>query len=455
MLGIFLGILKIIGIVILVILLTILVLLMIVLFVPIRYKVNATLDRIDFDSDNLDFENDVKDKIKFNATFSWLLHLVRGGIGYPKNTTFFLRVLFFGILPSSEEKKKKKRNRKLKKSKKKDKGNKENNDNEVDKDNTNTNKDVEECDSSDYYEHVHNKDLSKTQDKIKCNYNVTENGEDDNNEFLNLSENNKSKNCKSESDEPEKIESENIKSGNNESKNTESNYIESKNTESNSIESESIESENAKINHSKFDGIKTTESDDIGTTNNDSASSNTKMDDLKSDKSSEDEEDKDIYTLFDLFEKLADIFYAFADFLEKPGEACEKAFYTLSKAYDKIYMVSDTIENPIFDRAYERAKTDLFLILRHVMPKKAQADILLGVGDPCVTAQILAGVGVVNALCDYDIWMQPDFDNKLVEGKINIKGRVYLWRLALSVLRVYFNKDIRKVWKRFKRIIKK
>ena len=127
-LGTFLSILKIIGIALLVILLVILALLLIILFVPLRYRAKAVIGRIDLDElselsdegsgDDTDHgleeaapndpKNYVLDKIDCNVSFSWLLHLVRGGIGYPENTSFWLKVLFFKILPKSEEKKQRK-----------------------------------------------------------------------------------------------------------------------------------------------------------------------------------------------------------------------------------------------------------------------------------------------------------------------------------------------------------
>lgn len=170
---------------------------------------------------------------------------------------------------------------------------------------------------------------------------------------------------------------------------------------------------------------------------------------------SEDKEDIDIFTFFDFIEKMADLFEKALDFLEKPGEAVEKAFYTISRAYDKMDLIKDLLDSPTFERAFLRAKKDLYLVLRHIMPGKIDADILLGIGDPASMGKLLAGVSVVNTFNDYDIWLEPDFENKVVEASVNIKGRIALWRLLLSAARVYFNKDIRKVKKRFDRIMKK
>ena len=162
-----------------------------------------------------------------------------------------------------------------------------------------------------------------------------------------------------------------------------------------------------------------------------------------------------IFTVFDFFEKLSDLFWGTLDFLEKPEKAVEKAFYTISRVCDKIDLIQDTLESPTFERAYRCAKKDLFLILRHVKPKKLSADILLGLGDPATTAQVLAAVNVADAFLSYDIDLEPDFENKVVEADVDIKGKIALWRVLLSAARVYFNKDIRKVYKRINRIISK
>ena len=113
-------------------------LLLIILFVPLRYRAKAVIGRIDLDKlselsdegsgDDTDHgleeaaSNDPKryvlDKIDCKASFSWLLHLVRGGIGYPRIPAFWLKVLFFKILPKSEEKEAKERGKDKKKRRK-------------------------------------------------------------------------------------------------------------------------------------------------------------------------------------------------------------------------------------------------------------------------------------------------------------------------------------------------
>ncbi len=88
-------ILKIIGIVLLVLLGAVLILLLAVLFVPIRYRVDASLHdetvREKFDTKAL-LEN-----LTAGASISWLFHLVNGRIEYPKDPEFTLRILCFKV----------------------------------------------------------------------------------------------------------------------------------------------------------------------------------------------------------------------------------------------------------------------------------------------------------------------------------------------------------------------
>lgn len=431
-LGTFLSILKIIGITLLVILLVILALLLIILFVPLRYRAKAVIGRIDLDKlselsdkgsvDDTDHgleeaaSNDPKsyvlDKIDCKASFSWLLHIVRGGIGYPENTSFWLKVLFFKILPKSEEKKQRKEEKKRRKEEKKSQAK-----------------------------------LEKAMDNAGSYEEVSDQSSKDAGNQESLNDQNKSNNKKSSENKTSDISASNIEASD---KKDVSGDLDT------SDYSDEVNDQNGSEDHADKDSKEhagSLESDD-GNVHKDDSENDAAEDDNDSEES-EDKEDIDIFTLFDFIEKMADLFAKALDFLEKPGETVEKAFYTISRAYDKMDLIKDLLDSPTFERAFLRAKKDLYLVLRHIMPGKIDADILLGIGDPASMGKLLAGVSVVNTFNDYDIWLEPDFENKVVEASVNIKGRIALWRLLLSAARVYFNKDIRKVRKRFDRIMKK
>ena len=438
-LGTFLSILKIIGIALLVILLVILALLLIILFVPLRYRAKAVIGRIDLDKlselsdegsgDDTDHgleeaaSNDPKsyvlDKIDCKASFSWLLHIVRGGIGYPENTSFWLKVLFFKILPKSEEKKQRKEEKKSQAK------------------------------------------LEKAMDNAGSYEEVSDQSSKDTGDQESLNDQNKSNNKKSSENKTSDISASNISASNIEASDTRTSDKKDVSGDLDASDySDEVNGQNDSEDHADKDSKEHTgsfSSDDGNVHKDDSENDhgNDAAEDDNDSEESEDKEDIDIFTFFDFIEKMADLFEKALDFLEKPGEAVEKAFYTISRAYDKMDLIKDLLDSPTFERAFLRAKKDLYLVLRHIMPGKIDADILLGIGDPASMGKLLAGVSVVNTFNDYDIWLEPDFENKVVEASVDIKGRIALWRLLLSATRVYFNKDIRKVRKRFDRIMKK
>ena len=93
MLAGFLTVLKIIGIVLLWILLIVLFLILLVLFVPVRYKADVDIPETELDN-GFDVE-----KIQIKAGFSWLLHLLTGGIDYPASKEFTVKVFGIKVFP--------------------------------------------------------------------------------------------------------------------------------------------------------------------------------------------------------------------------------------------------------------------------------------------------------------------------------------------------------------------
>ncbi len=97
MLAGFLAVLKIIGIVLICILAFLLVLILLVLFVPIFYRADYVVPGMDLD-EGFDVE-----KVNASARFSWLLFVIRGGIEFPVDKTFTLRVFGIKILPKNKK----------------------------------------------------------------------------------------------------------------------------------------------------------------------------------------------------------------------------------------------------------------------------------------------------------------------------------------------------------------
>ena len=292
-----LTVLKIIGIVLLVILAVILLLLLLVLFAPIFYRIDANIPETELDN-GFDME-----KVFAKVSFHWLLFVIRGGIEFPKNKEFTLRVFGIKILPKKE------------KPEKEDK----------------------------------KKDKDKDKDKDK------------------------------EADEKP-------------------------------------------------------------------------VEDKPSEEKKEDEkpEDKDPKSFLDVLWNIID---TIDNILKTPLNVFEKIRYTISRVCDKIDMIKSTLENDIFKRAFELVKKKLIKIIKMILPDKYDIDLLLGTGDPAQTAEIMAGYGALYPYLYKKVRFEPDFERKVVMTDAHIKGHITLFTIVYSAAVCYFNKDVKKTIKRFKKII--
>lgn len=122
-------------------------------------------------------------------------------------------------------------------------------------------------------------------------------------------------------------------------------------------------------------------------------------------------------------------------------EICKKAY----NIKDKFITLKEFIFSEITKNMLGVAKDNLFCLLVKLKPRKIKSDILFGTGDPCQTGQILGLVAVYMAVSGTVINITPDFENKVIKGRIMVSGQIRTASLAIAVLRVVISKE----WKNF------
>ncbi|WP_026519010.1 DUF2953 domain-containing protein [Butyrivibrio sp. FCS006] len=161
----------------------------------------------------------------------------------------------------------------------------------------------------------------------------------------------------------------------------------------------------------------------------------------------EDEEPKSFLdVLWNIIDKIDNI-------LKTPLNVFEKIRYTISRVCDKIEMIKSTLENDIFKRAFALVKKKLIKIIKMILPDKYDIDLMLGTGDPAQTAEIMAGYGALYPYLYKKVRFEPDFERKVIMTDAHIKGHITLFTIVYSAAVCYFNKDVKKTIKRFKKII--
>ena len=138
---------------------------------------------------------------------------------------------------------------------------------------------------------------------------------------------------------------------------------------------------------------------------------------------------------------------------EKKEKSKKSIFKNIKDKYNNISAKVKNISNEIKDESNKRALRIVIgsagKILKHIMPKHHNIDILFGTGDPASTGEILGAVYAMTFLLGVNITVTPDFENKVIEVQSSFKGRIRLFTLLIIALKAYRNKDFKNALHRF------
>ena len=142
----------------------------------------------------------------------------------------------------------------------------------------------------------------------------------------------------------------------------------------------------------------------------------------------------------------------------------EKIIYTWQKICDKInkvftkikYILANIkkyigiIQTVEFKEAFELCKGSLARLFRMIKPRKLKISGKVGMTSPDQTGYVCAAIGVISPFFKKQIHVIPDFDDFVIKGNVLIKGRIYIFVVLIVGIKVFFDKNIRKVVEMFK-----
>ena len=133
-------------------------------------------------------------------------------------------------------------------------------------------------------------------------------------------------------------------------------------------------------------------------------------------------------------------------------EAIKKIRYTISTIYDKIKQIIQNIKYYIdvwnkeeTQRAYSLCKTEIKKLIHHIRPRRLSGSLLFGTSDAYSTGQILAIVSMFYAVYGNHIVIRADFEHQIIQTDFKCKGRIRTLNLLVIFLKLWKNKDIRKL----------
>ena len=140
----------------------------------------------------------------------------------------------------------------------------------------------------------------------------------------------------------------------------------------------------------------------------------------------------------EIIQKTKDRMQAIKDNLEtgrlKIDELCKKVEY-----YQKI------LESNIFRESFVLCKKELLGILKSISPDKIDVYLEIGLEDPATTANILSYYGMLYPWIYDKVRLVGNFQEIVMKTNGTIKGKIRLMTIVSAVIKVYFNKNIRKL----------
>lgn len=140
------------------------------------------------------------------------------------------------------------------------------------------------------------------------------------------------------------------------------------------------------------------------------------------------------------------------------GSSETKARFTISGLCDKMENIRDNVEyykerltaeeNRLF---LKRTKERIFAVLKSIKPKVLTARIVCGTGSPDTTGYVCAVYGMLYPVIEDRISFTADFENKVLDGELSVKGKVRVATLVRHGIKILLDKQLKVFLKEMKR----
>ena len=109
------------------------------------------------------------------------------------------------------------------------------------------------------------------------------------------------------------------------------------------------------------------------------------------------------------------------------------------------------LTNETHKKAFSRLASETRKLLRRLRPDRAYADITFGFEDPAYTGYTLAGISLIYPVIGGFTYLNPDFEHKVLQGEVYIRGRVRLVCAVLFAWNMVVDKNVRLTYRHLRK----
>lgn len=145
------------------------------------------------------------------------------------------------------------------------------------------------------------------------------------------------------------------------------------------------------------------------------------------------------------FDKIRGFYQKIMQFLRSALQKLSDTKVSLQEKYEKVVTFINDEENHIL---YGFLKEQIVLVIKHIRPSKYRIYARIGSEEPDILGKILALSAIVTSVLNIKAEIEPAFGETIFEGEIFAKGRVRVITVGRIALKIYRNKQLKKLMKR-------
>ena len=130
--------------------------------------------------------------------------------------------------------------------------------------------------------------------------------------------------------------------------------------------------------------------------------------------------------------------------------AKERLIDNLKHIKEKKDSIISFLKNPGNQRLFGFLKKSIKKLLKHMLPRRTKGYIKYGFDDPYYTGKLLSYISLFSIAYNKDIKVIPAFDKQVIDFDFNYKGHMQLAVALYILLRVWFDKDFKRVYNEYK-----